>query len=194
MQSRPVLSAFCSLPLNHGSVHMLGEAAPIAATYLLIHLVKWKFICPLRAIMLAEGRSTAEVLVLRHFFFYILATLNCNFTKEPCLKCDRHTGAICMETACQACPGKAVLLKTSWKIATVGAFSWVSGLKKTDNWEDVKSRPPPRSPDLVIYPASFTFFTQPSSWQLYSVFLDPDLKLPEKPYFVLFSAKIRDPF
>lgn len=66
--------------------------------------------------------------------------------------------------------------------------------EKTDNWEDVKSLPPPRSPDLVIYPASFTFFTQPSSWQLYSVFLDPDLKPPEKPYFVLFSAKIRDPF
>lgn len=79
--------------------------------------------------MLAEGRSTAEVLVLRHFFFYILATLNCNFTKEPYLKCDRHTGAICMETVCQVCPGKAVLLKTSWKNATVGVFSWVSGLK-----------------------------------------------------------------
>lgn len=82
--------------------------------------------------MLAEGRGTAEVLVLRRFF-YILATLNCSFTKEPYLKCDRHTGAICMETVCQACPGKAVLLKMSCKNATVGAFSWVSGLKKTAN-------------------------------------------------------------
>lgn len=100
--------------------------------------------------------------------------MNCNFTEEPYLKCDRHTGAICMETVCQACHRKAVLLKTSGENLTAVAFSWETGLGR-DNWQDGKKSTSFLLSRPVICPAPFAFFPRPSSWQLYSVFLDPDL-------------------
>lgn len=120
---------------------MGGEAALYRATDLLIHLVKRKFICPLRAIMLAEGRSIDAVFILN------------SSLKNSCypeLWLHQRTLFKMWQTfssnlygnfVCQASCGKTVLFKMCYKNATVIVFSWVASLGE-DNWDNVKKSSP----------------------------------------------------
>lgn len=122
MQSRPVLSAFCPLPLNHGSVHMLGEAAPIAATYLLIHL-------PLESSYASRGQKHSWSASFKAFFFLHSCYSELQLHQRALFKMwQAHRGHL-YGNCLPSLPRESSPTETSWKNATVGAFSWESGLK-----------------------------------------------------------------
>lgn len=138
MQNHLLLSIFCPLLPNLRSVSVVGGGAAFyRTTDLLIHSVKRKIICPLRAIMLAECRNIHAVFILnislknscypelwlhQRTLFKMWQTLSSNLYGD---------------FVCKASHRKAVLFKMSYKNAAVIVFSWVTSLGE-DNWDKVK--------------------------------------------------------
>lgn len=153
MQNHSLLSIFSSLFPDPMSAFVAeGRDALYVAIDLFIHSVKQNIIiCPLRAIMLAEGKN-----------IHIVFTLNSNLKnscylelwlhQRPYLKCGKHSVAICMGTL----SAKPVAEKQSylkWAIRRLlssgfpGSLAWERTIETMD-----RSLPPPHFPSLVICP------------------------------------------